>query len=75
MLQKKHRRIKAFLPMHTFGHPVHLDELMKVCNQYYLEMVEDAAESIGSLYKGKHTGTFGKVGVLSFNGNKTICRI
>ena len=58
--------------MHTFGHPVHLDELMKVCNQYYLEMVEDAAESIGSLYKGKHTGTFGKVGVLSFNGNKTI---
>jgi dTDP-4-amino-4,6-dideoxygalactose transaminase len=58
--------------MHTFGHPVHLDELTDVCKKYHLELVEDAAESIGSFYKGKHTGTFGKVGVLSFNGNKTI---
>jgi len=58
--------------MHTFGHPVHLDELIEVCERYHLELVEDAAESIGSLYKGKSTGTFGKVGVLSFNGNKTI---
>lgn len=70
--KKTGRRIKACIPMHTFGHPVHLDELVEVCDRYHLELVEDAAESIGSLYKGKHTGTFGKVGVLSFNGNKTI---
>ena len=66
------RRVKACVPMHTFGHPVHLDELVEVCKEYNIELVEDAAESIGSLYKGKHTGTFGKVGALSFNGNKTI---
>ena len=66
------RRVKACVPMHTFGHPVHLDELLGVLNEYHIEMVEDAAESIGSLYKGKHTGIFGKVGALSFNGNKTI---
>ena len=67
-----HRRVKACVPMHTFGHPVHLDELVEVCKEYHIELVEDAAESIGSLYKGKHTGTFGKIGALSFNGNKTI---
>ncbi len=66
------RRIKACLPMHTFGHPVHLDELVAVCDRYHLELVEDAAESLGSFYKGKHTGTFGKIGAISFNGNKTI---
>ena len=66
------RRVKACVPMHTFGHPVHLDELLDVLKEYNIELVEDAAESIGSLYKGKHTGTFGKVGALSFNGNKTI---
>ena len=66
------RRIKACVPMHTFGHPVHIDELTTVLNEYHIELVEDAAESIGSLYKGKHSGTFGKVGALSFNGNKTI---
>lgn len=66
------RRIKCCVPMHTFGHPVHLDELMEVCKEWYIELVEDAAESIGSFYKGKHTGTFGKVGAISFNGNKTI---
>lgn len=66
------RRIKACVPMHTFGHPVHLDELVEVLKEYNIELIEDAAESIGSLYKGKHTGTFGKVGALSFNGNKTI---
>lgn len=65
-------RIKACVPMHTFGHPVHLDELVEVCREYHIELVEDAAESIGSLYKGRHTGTFGKVGAISFNGNKTI---
>lgn len=66
------RRIKACVPMHTFGHPVHLDELVEVCAKYHIELVEDAAESLGSFYKGKHTGTFGKVGAISFNGNKTI---
>ena len=66
------KRIKACVPMHTFGHPVHLDELIQVCAEYHIELVEDAAESLGSFYKGKHTGTFGRIGVLSFNGNKTI---
>lgn len=66
------RRIKACVPMHTFGHPVKLDELVALCDEYHLELVEDAAESIGSFYKGKHTGTFGKVSAISFNGNKTI---
>lgn len=66
------RRIKACVPMHTFGHPVRIDQLVQVCEEYHIELVEDAAESLGSYYKGKHTGTFGKVGVLSFNGNKTI---
>lgn len=66
------RRIKACIPMHTFGHPVHLDELVEVCEDYQLSLLEDAAESIGSFYKGKHTGTFGKIGAISFNGNKTI---
>ncbi len=66
------RRIKACVPMHTFGHPVRIEELLDICNEYHIELVEDAAESIGSLYKGKHTGTFGKVGAISFNGNKTI---
>ena len=66
------RRIKACVPMHTFGHPVHLDELVEVCKEWRIELVEDAAESLGSFYKGKHTGTFGKVGAISFNGNKTI---
>ena len=66
------RRIKACVPMHTFGHPVHLDELSALCEEYHIELVEDAAESLGSFYKGKHTGTFGRVGAVSFNGNKTI---
>jgi len=66
------RRIKACVPMHTFGHPCRIDELIEICNQYGIELIEDAAESIGSYYKGKHTGTFGKIGILSFNGNKTI---
>lgn len=66
------RRVRACVPMHTFGHPVHLDELVEILNEWNIELVEDAAESIGSFYKGKHTGTFGKVGAISFNGNKTI---
>lgn len=66
------RRIKCCVPMHTFGHPVRIEEIQAICDKYHLELVEDAAESIGSYYKGKHTGTFGKVGAISFNGNKTI---
>lgn len=66
------RRIKCCIPMHTFGHPVRIDELADICDEYHIELVEDAAESIGSYYKGRHTGTFGRVGALSFNGNKTI---
>jgi aminotransferase in exopolysaccharide biosynthesis len=64
--------VRACLPMHTFGHPVDLDALMSVCRRWNVVLVEDAAESLGSFYKGKHTGTFGKLGTLSFNGNKII---
>ncbi|WP_372763548.1 LegC family aminotransferase [Litorivivens sp.] len=64
--------IRACVPMHTFGHPVEIDELIAVCQRWNIAIVEDAAESLGSLYKGKHTGTFGQIGVLSFNGNKII---
>jgi len=67
-----HHRIAACVPMHTFGHPVHLDELVQVLDRYNISLIEDAAESIGSYYKSKHTGTFGKFGILSFNGNKII---
>jgi len=66
------RRVKACVPMHTFGHPCKIDEIADLCKEYHIELVEDAAESMGSLYKGKHTGTFGKIGCLSFNGNKTM---
>jgi len=66
------RRIKACVPMHTFGHPVRIDEIAGICERWGIELVEDAAESIGSLYRGRHTGTFGRVGAMSFNGNKTI---
>lgn len=66
------RRIKAVLPMHTFGHPVDLDRLLEVCKRYRLELVEDAAESLGSYYRGRHTGNWGRVSALSFNGNKII---
>ena len=64
--------IKAIMPMHTFGHPAQLDELLEVCQNWNLTLIEDAAESLGSYYKGKHTGTFGRFGALSFNGNKVI---
>lgn len=66
------RRIKAVVPMHTFGHPVDLDPLVEVCDRFRLELVEDAAESLGSYYKGRHTGHWGKVSALSFNGNKVL---
>lgn len=70
--RKTQRRVRAVVPMHTFGHPVELDELLRVCQQWQLVLIEDAAESLGSLYKNKHTGTFGRFGTLSFNGNKII---
>lgn len=66
------RRIAAILPMHAFGHPVDLDALMEVSARFGLPVVEDAAESLGSTYRGRHTGTFGLLGVLSFNGNKIV---
>jgi len=66
------RRIAACMPMHTFGFPVHLDELMVVCNKWQIPLVEDAAESLGSFYKGKHTGTIGLISGFSFNGNKVV---
>lgn len=66
------RRVKSVVPMHTFGHPCRIEEIASICDEYCLELVEDAAESIGSFYKGKHTGTFGRIGAISFNGNKTI---
>jgi len=70
--KKTGRKIAACMPMHTFGFPVHLDELMKVCKDWGIPLVEDAAESLGSKYKGKPTGSFGEVGVFSFNGNKIV---
>mgnify|MGYP002682542850 FL=1 len=66
------QRLAACVPMHTFGHPCQIDRIVEICERYHIPVVEDSAESIGSYYKGRHTGTFGKLGVLSFNGNKTI---
>ena len=66
------RVVRACIPMHTFGHPADLDGLCQVAAEWRLACVEDAAESLGSLYRGKHTGTFGKFGVMSFNGNKIM---
>ncbi len=64
--------IRACVPMHTFGHPCKIDEIQKICETWHITLVEDAAESLGSFYKNKHTGTFGKLGAFSFNGNKII---
>jgi aminotransferase in exopolysaccharide biosynthesis len=64
--------VRACVPMHTFGHPADLDGLVEVCKRWNVALVEDAAESLGSFYKGRHTGTFGIAGSLSFNGNKII---
>ena len=64
--------IRAVVPMHTFGHPVDMDGLKDLASEFKLVVVEDAAESLGSTYKGRHTGTLGRLGILSFNGNKTI---
>ncbi|MBP4137778.1 LegC family aminotransferase [Flavobacterium geliluteum] len=70
--KKTGKKISACLPMHTFGFPVHLDELMLVCNNWKIALIEDAAESLGSTYKGRPTGSIGKLGAFSFNGNKIV---
>ena len=66
------KRFAAVVPMHTFGHPCQIDEIAELCRQYNSPLVEDAAESLGSRYQGKHTGLYGKLGAVSFNGNKII---
>lgn len=70
--KKNQRVIRACLPMHTFGHPADIEGLLEICNRWHLLMIEDAAESLGSLYKDRHTGIYGFAGILSFNGNKII---
>lgn len=66
------RKISACVPMHTFGLPCRIDEIARICKEWNIFLVEDAAESLGSYYQNKHTGVFGKIGVFSFNGNKTV---
>lgn len=66
------RTISAIVPMHTFGFPCRIDEIISIANKFNIPVIEDSAESLGSYYKGKHTGTFGLAGILSYNGNKTI---
>ena len=70
--RKTGRRIGACQPMHTFGHAARIDDIATICDEWHIPLVEDAAESLGSHYNGKHTGTFGRLGVFSFNGNKII---
>ena len=69
---KTGRIIKACLPMHTYGHACRIDEIKEICDEYSIFLIEDAAESVGSTYKEKHTGTFGQLGAMSFNGNKIV---
>ena len=69
---KNGKVIRACIPMHSYGHPCRIKEIKKICDQYHIFLIEDAAESLGSYYKNKHTGTFAKLGVISFNGNKII---
>ena len=66
------RRIKACIPMHAYGYPVDMEHLINVCKDHNVTVIEDAAEALGSYYKNRHCGTIGKIGVLSFNGNKII---
>jgi perosamine synthetase len=70
--KKTGKKIIAAVPMHTFGHPCRIDEIAAICDEHNISLVEDAAESLGSYYKDRHTGTFGKIAAFSFNGNKTI---
>lgn len=66
------KKVKACVPMHTFGHPCEIEDIVRLCKKYNIPVIEDSAESLGSFYKSRHTGTFGKIGILSFNGNKII---
>jgi aminotransferase in exopolysaccharide biosynthesis len=70
--KKSGRKIKACIPMHTFGLPCRIDEIAEICKKWNIKLIEDSAESLGSYYKGKHTGIYGELGVFSFNGNKTV---
>lgn len=70
--KKTKKQIKACVPMHTFGHPCRISEIKEICDEWHIILIEDSAESFGSYYKGQHTGTFGRLGVFSFNGNKII---
>ena len=70
--QSTNQPISAIVPMHTFGFPCRIDEIIEIANKYSIPVIEDSAESLGSFYKGRHTGTFGTAGILSYNGNKTI---
>jgi len=70
--RKNGRRIAAVMPMHTFGHPARVDDISAICVDYGIQLIEDSAESLGSTYKGRHTGLFGRAGILSFNGNKPV---
>tara|TARA_B110000003_G_scaffold195956_1_gene194661 strand:- start:2862 stop:4001 length:1140 start_codon:yes stop_codon:yes gene_type:complete len=72
ILKQTKRSIRACIPMHTFGHPAEIDSIVNICKKWKISVIEDAAESLGSLYKNIHTGTFGLMGTLSFNGNKII---
>ena len=69
---KNHNDIKAVVPMHTFGHPCRIDEIRQICDKYGVKLVEDCAESLGSFYKGIHTGNWAEGSAISFNGNKVI---
>lgn len=71
-LKETGQTVRAVVPMHTFGHPVQMNELKTVCDKWSVKIVEDAAESLGSFYRGVHTGTLGDFGAISFNGNKII---
>lgn len=66
------KKISACVPMHTFGHPCRIDEIKRICDEHCIPLVEDAAEALGSSYKGRSAGTLGRLGILSFNGNKIV---
>ena len=70
--KKTEKKISACVPMHTFGHPCRIDHIVAICKKYHIPVVEDAAEALGSFYKGQHAGTFGHIGIFSFNGNKPV---
>src|SRR5699024_11861825 len=69
---RKYPEVKAVIVVHLYGLSADMDKIVKLCNQYDVTLIEDAAESLGTYYKGTHTGTFGKYGIFSFNGNKII---